>query len=196
MLASCVITMGTLQRCVVTINHPICFWPRPLSSSQFAPCTDQLEQGLFHGRARSICQDVNGEAVGLISVNTVQIAVITHTTQLLHFWGRSKLCTVNVTVIFHTWWRHQMGTFSALLALCAGNSPVNGEFPSQRPVTRNFEVFFDLRRNKRLGWWFETPSRPSWRHFNEYLIKLYVPNKFAVTFVEAVDVCCRKTQDV
>ena len=38
-----------------------------------------------------------------------------------------------------------METFSALLAICAGNSPVNGEFPSQRPVTRNFDVFFDLR---------------------------------------------------
>ena len=29
------------------------------------------------------------------------------------------------------WWRHQTETFSALLALCAGNSPVTGEFPSQ-----------------------------------------------------------------
>ena len=43
-----------------------------------------------------------------------------------------------------TWWRHQMETFSALLALCAGNSPVSGEFLSQRPVTRSFNVFFDL----------------------------------------------------
>ena len=38
-----------------------------------------------------------------------------------------------------------METFSALLALCEGNSPVTGEFPAQRPVTRSFEVFFDLR---------------------------------------------------
>ena len=38
------------------------------------------------------------------------------------------------------WWRHPMETFSALLALCAGNSPVPGEFPAQRPVTRNFDV--------------------------------------------------------
>ena len=64
-----------------------------------------------------------------------------------------------------------METFSVLLALCAGNSPVTGEFPSQRPVTRSFGVFFDLRLNKRLskhswGWWFETPSRPLWRHCN------------------------------
>ena len=43
-----------------------------------------------------------------------------------------------------------METFSALLAICAGNSPVPGEFPAQRPVTRSFNVFFDLRLNKRL----------------------------------------------
>ena len=49
------------------------------------------------------------------------------------------------------WWRHQMETFSALLALCAGNSPVIGEFPAQRPVTLNFDVLVDLRLNKRLS---------------------------------------------
>ena len=64
-----------------------------------------------------------------------------------------------------------METFSALLAICAGNSPVAGEFPAQRPVTRGVDVFFDLRLNKRLskqswGWWFETLSRPLWRHGN------------------------------
>ena len=47
-------------------------------------------------------------------------------------------------------WRHQMETFSALLALCAGNSPVTGELLSQRPVTRSFDGFFDLCLNKRL----------------------------------------------
>ena len=40
------------------------------------------------------------------------------------------------------WWRHQMETFSSLLTICAGNSPVTGEFPAQRPVTRSFDVFF------------------------------------------------------
>ena len=44
-----------------------------------------------------------------------------------------------------------METFSALLAICAGNSPVPGEFPAQRPVKRGFDVFFDLRLNKRLS---------------------------------------------
>ena len=64
-----------------------------------------------------------------------------------------------------------METFSALLAICAGNSPVHGEFPAQRPVTRSFDVFFDLRLNKRFskqtwGWWSETPSSSLWRHRN------------------------------
>ena len=44
-----------------------------------------------------------------------------------------------------------METFSALLAFRAGNSPVPGEFHAQRPVTRGFEVIFDLRLNKRLS---------------------------------------------
>ena len=47
-----------------------------------------------------------------------------------------------------------------------------GEFPKQRPVTRSFDVFFDLRLNKRLskqwwGCWFETPSWSLWRHCSE-----------------------------
>ena len=77
------------------------------------------------------------------------------------------------TLILHlkpknSWWRHQMETFSALLTICAGNP---GEFLVQRPVTRSFDVFFDLRLNKRLSkqsrsWWFETPSRPLYRHCN------------------------------
>ena len=57
---------------------------------------------------------------------------------------------------------------------------LRGEFtgprwlPAQRPVTRSFDVFFDLRLNKRLikqswGWWFETLPRPLWRHSNVYL---------------------------
>ena len=81
---------------------------------------------------------------------------------LLHY---TKLCA-------SSWWRHQMEKFSALLAFCAGNSPIPGEFPAQRPVTRNFDVFFDLRLNKRLSklswsWWSETPSSSLWPHRND-----------------------------
>ena len=73
----------------------------------------------------------------------------------------------------HIWWRHQMETFSALLALCAGNSPITGEFPSQSPVTQSFDVFFDLLLNKRLSKqlirrWFQTPSCSLLRHCNEF----------------------------
>ena len=72
-----------------------------------------------------------------------------------------------------------MASFSALLAICAGNSPVPCEFPAQRPVALSFAVFCDLLLNKRLskqswGWWFETLSHPLWRHRNA---KLYY--KFA-----------------
>ena len=70
-----------------------------------------------------------------------------------------------------------MTTFSALLAICAGNSPASGEFPTQRPVTRSFDVFFDLCLDKRLskqswGWSFETPSCSLWRHSNVYILIL------------------------
>ena len=51
--------------------------------------------------------------------------------------------------------------------------PVTAEFPLQKPVTRIFDVFFDLRLNKRLNkqrwaWWFQTPSHSLWRHCNGY----------------------------
>ena len=75
------------------------------------------------------------------------------------------------------WWRHQMEAFSALLVMCAGNSPAPGVFPAQRPVTRSFGVFLDLRPNKQLskqwrGWWFETPSSPLWQ-WNRLASKLH-----------------------
>ena len=79
-----------------------------------------------------------------------------------------------------TWWRHQMESFSALLTICAGNSPRTGEFPRQRPVTRSFDAYFDLRLNKRLskqslGWWFETPSLSLWRHCDDLSNNLSYP---------------------
>ena len=74
-------------------------------------------------------------------------------------------------ITWFSWWRHQMETISASLAIFAGNSPVTSEFPAQRPVTRSFDVFFDLRLNKRLSkqwwdWWFKMPSSPLWCHCN------------------------------
>ena len=48
-----------------------------------------------------------------------------------------------------------------------------GEYPAQMPVTRSFDVFFDLRLNNRLskqpgGWWFETPPWTLWRQCNDH----------------------------
>ena len=59
------------------------------------------------------------------------------------------------------------------------NSPVPSEFPAQRPVTRSFDVFFDLRLSKRLRkqswcWWFETLSSPLWRHCNVNLGHVWI----------------------
>ena len=55
-----------------------------------------------------------------------------------------------------------------------------GEYPSQRPVTRSFDVYFDLRLNKRLskqswGWWFETPLWSIWRQCNGNAFRITVP---------------------
>ena len=88
------------------------------------------------------------------------------------------------------WWRHQMETFSALLAICAGNSPVTGEFLTQRPATRSFDVFFDLDLNERLseqpwGLWFETPSRPLWRHGNGLVaVQTQSPNPLQINTLQ------------
>ena len=79
-----------------------------------------------------------------------------------------------------------METFFALLAISAGNWPVPGEFIAQRPVTRSF----DLRLNKRLSkqlwdWWFETLSRPLWRHRNVCMRDRYSKVNVVIGFCNA-----------
>ena len=70
------------------------------------------------------------------------------------------------------WWRHQMETFSALLALCVGNSG-HQWIPCTKASDAELWCFFDLRLSKRLskqswGWWFKTPLHPLWCHCNYY----------------------------
>ena len=101
-----------------------------------------------------------------------------------------------------SWWRHQIEALSALLALCEGNPPVTGGFPSQRPVTRGFDVSFDLRLNNRLSkqsrrWWFETPSISLWRHcddisrtFQGTLQESWMPFVFVVWCCDLITVGC------
>ena len=76
---------------------------------------------------------------------------------------------MNANVLL-SWWRHEMGTFSALLAIVHGihRSPVNSPHKGQ---WHGALMCFDLRLNKQLskqswGWWFETPSHPLWCHCN------------------------------
>ena len=74
------------------------------------------------------------------------------------------------------WWPSMMtssnGNIFRVTGPLCGEFTGPGEFPTQRPVTRSFDVFFDLRLNTRLskqpwGWWFETPSWSLWRQCNE-----------------------------
>ena len=97
------------------------------------------------------------------------------------FYVISFLCKVPLSMYCHLdslytatiWvdWTHDDVIFRVTAHLC-GNSPVTGEFPTQRPVTRSVDVFFDLCLNKRLskqswGWRFVTLWRELWRHRNE-----------------------------
>ena len=68
-----------------------------------------------------------------------------------------------------------------------------GEFPTQRPVTQSFDVFFDLRPNKRLskqpwGWLFETPSWSLWRQCN-------VPQRKRQSTAASLALCEEKLPD-
>ena len=102
--------------------------------------------GLVHDR----CQVISNHTAGKAPVKfPSDSSILTH--------NLSYFCEIlsDIETVKTSWWRHQMETFSALLALCAGNSPVTVEFPLHRQVTRSFDVFFDLRLNKRL-------SKQSW----------------------------------
>ena len=78
-----------------------------------------------------------------------------------------------------SWWRHQMETFSALLALCEGKPPVTAGFPSQRHVTRIFDEQTDDET-------IETPWRSWWRHCNMLAWRLAIARTSAtLPFISA-----------
>ena len=109
--------------------------------------------------------------VGVLRTNWVHIKIkgdCVCTGPVASLWYNT-CCATNTRVCKSFMMTSSSGKKSASLAICAGNSPVTVEFPAQRPVTRGFDVFYDLRPNERLSkqswvWWFETPSRPLWRH--------------------------------
>ena len=95
--------------------------------------------GRFHKRLKRHFQAIR-------HITETFLTLLNSPTQLKYLYDDFATAHVN----YIQWWRHQREIFFALLATCAGNSPVSGEFPAQRPVTRSFDVFFDLRLNE--GW--------------------------------------------
>ena len=122
-------------------------------------------RGVSSERRRSSCSSYRWVMLTPSIYCWAAVLVHCHILKPLSFENPAAAHVICLCFIFKysPWWRHQMETFSALLAICAGNLPVPGEFPAQRPVTRSFDVYFNLRLNKRLskqswGWWFEMPS--------------------------------------
>ena len=81
------------------------------------------------------------------------------------------------------------GNIFPVTGLCEGNSPVIGEFTSQRPVTRSFDVFFNLRLNKRSSKqsrrrWYETPSGPTVATGVQQVLEIPVINSMLKISVE------------
>ena len=128
------------------------------------------------GKIRLLKPQIHNTSVGLVCLRVLLLTSQMHSPDSIKPISppltspKYPSCLDSFTVPLHSpnaCWRHQMKTFSALLALCEGNSPVTGEFPTQRSVTRTFNVFFVLRLNNQLSkqslcWWFETPSRSLW----------------------------------
>ena len=126
------------MRCCATERKYCCFWKIFVSG-----CTGSCQYWTF-------CQ------------NDISVSPCGQNRFWLSTWDYTFLLSGHLQV----WWRHQMETFSALLAPCAGNSPGH-----KGPVTRSFVIFFDLGLNKRLSKqssrrWFGTPMRSLWRHSN------------------------------
>ena len=88
---------------------------------------------------------------------------------LSHWFMWMLLHTHTYTIIFLPMMTSSNGNIFRVTGYLGGEFTGPGEFPTQRPVTRSFDVFFDLRLKKRLskqwwGWWFETQSCLSRRH--------------------------------
>ena len=89
----------------------------------------------------------------------------------MHQFERQKYLTIERMNLI-TQHQNTMATIPCTMTSSNGNNfrvtgHLCGEFPAQRPVTRSFDIFIDLRLNKRLskqswGWWFETLSCPLW----------------------------------
>ena len=91
--------------------------------------------------------------------------------QFLLYHGNAKLLLNKEILPMQIMMTSSNGNIFRVTGPLCGEFTGPGEFPTQRPVTGSFDVFFDLRLNKRLskhswGWWFETLSWSLWRHHN------------------------------
>ena len=90
-----------------------------------------------------------------------------------------------------------MEAFPALLTICAGNSPVPGEFPAQRPVMQSFGVFFDLRLNKRLSNNREAGDMRRYRVYYDVIVMLpdgtkpFTWTNVDLSFIRSISICLR-----
>ena len=85
-----------------------------------------------------------------------------------------------------------METFSALLSLCAGNSPATGEFPAQRPVTRSFDsVFFNCAWIN--GWVNNSDAGDLRRHRAHYDVNVMKMKHYAVPILRAMHIMSSMT---
>ena len=80
----------------------------------------------------------------IFMMNCFEKIWIAHLTSSLKYCWLLMFMVKEVKISSCSWWHHQMGIFSMYLAICEGNPPVSGGFPSQRPVTWSFDAFFDL----------------------------------------------------
>ena len=150
----------------------------------------------YHSKSGCIIQD----QMAVTPIKREQdyaVSIGVHPYVCLDTWASSSVHNVQKTAL--SWWRHQMETFFALLSIYAGNSPITGEFPAQRPVTRSFDVFFDMRLDERLskqsrGWWFETPSCSSWRKSNVW--SLFKCRHISKTLGGHHELYCRMMENV
>ena len=146
------------DRVTTTIVHI-----RPWRPLWHRPCTCRAEDTqTWDSRWRTI-NDLRGEwlwtASDSKSAHPLIISTFRYTiypmeyvhTLVCFVWDKSYFSDSHGFSTHISWWHHKIDTFSALLALCVGNSSVTGEFPSQRPATRSFDVFFELCLNIRLS---------------------------------------------
>ena len=114
------------------VRLPQCQWSKPDGYGKISQCITTTNTA-----KQNPCAYFLGYTVCVDNLKAALTKNHAHDSRFAVFCGR--------LYPYFSWWRHQMETFSALLDFCVGNSPVTGEFLSQRPVARSFDIFFDLR---------------------------------------------------